>query len=188
MNIVDVLALSVKGYKVDEINELKDIIKKYPDAEGSIMELAKKVSFTDLQSYMKIAEDSSGAAATDSKEGDDNKDPKEPDQETAPKKSEQPVPDIDYKKIEKINSESGGSLGDYTFVANVVNEYKNMIGKPMVVVIQSQLGDPICSYSGNSIYWEVCEDLPKTTKLIIDGKLLYIHRANFQLVDKALLN
>ena len=97
-------------------------------------------------------------------------------------------PDIDYKKIEKINSESGGSLGDYTFVANVVNEYKNMIGKPMVVVIQSQLGDPICSYSGNSIYWEVCEDLPKTTKLIIDGKLLYIHRANFQLVDKALLN
>ena len=99
MNIVDVLALSVKGYKVDEINELKDIIKKYPDAEGSIMELAKKVSFTDLQSYMKIAEDSSGAAATDSKEGDDNKDPKEPDQETAPKKSEQQEPDIDYKKL-----------------------------------------------------------------------------------------
>lgn len=99
MNIVDVLALSVKGYKVDEINELKDIIKKYPDAEGSIMELAKKVSFTDLQSYMKIAEDSSGAAAADSKEGDDNKDQKEPDQETAPKKSEQPEPDIDYKKL-----------------------------------------------------------------------------------------
>lgn len=99
MNIVDVLALSVKGYKVDEINELKDIIKKYPDAEGSIMELAKKVSFTDLQSYMKIAEDSSGAAATDSKEGDDNKDQNEPGQETAPKKSEQQDPDIDYKKL-----------------------------------------------------------------------------------------
>lgn len=99
MNFVDVLALSVKGYKVDEINELKDIIKKYPDAEGSIMELAKKVSFTDLQSYMKIAEDSSGAAATDSKEGDDNKDQKNPDQETEPKKSEQQEPDIDYKKL-----------------------------------------------------------------------------------------
>ena len=46
---------------------------------------------------------------------------------------------------------------DYTFVANIVNEYKNMIGKPMVVVIQSQLGDPICSYSGNDIYWEVSD-------------------------------
>jgi hypothetical protein len=99
MNIVDVLALSVKGYKVDEINELKDIIKKYPDAEGTIMELAKKVSFTDLQSYMKIAEDSSGAANADSKEDADNKDQNEPDQETAPKKSEQQGPDIDYKKL-----------------------------------------------------------------------------------------
>ena len=97
------------------------------------------------------------------------------------------VPDVDYKKIEKINSESDGSLDDYTFVANIVNEYKNMIGKPMAVVIQSQLGDPICSYSGNDIYWEVCEDLPKTTKLVIDGKLLYIHRANFQLIDIDLL-
>lgn len=99
MNIVDVLALSVKGYKVEEINDLKDIIKKYPDAEGSIMELAKKVSFTDLQSYMKIAEDSSGAATPDSKEGDDNKEQNNPDQETPPKKSEQPDPDIDYKKL-----------------------------------------------------------------------------------------
>jgi hypothetical protein len=99
MNFVDVLALSVKGYKVEEINNLKAIIKKYPDAEGSIMELAKKVSFTDLQSYMKIAEDSSGEATADSKEDVDNKDQNEPDQETAPKKSEQTDPDIDYKKL-----------------------------------------------------------------------------------------
>lgn len=98
------------------------------------------------------------------------------------------TPDVDYKKIEKINSEADGSLGDYTFVSNIVNEYKNMIGKPVVVVIQSQLGDPICSYSGNEVYWEVCEDLPKTTKLNIDGKQLYIHRANFQIIDKNLLD
>lgn len=35
---------------------------------------------------------------------------------------------------------------------------------------------------------QVCQDLPKTTKLMIDGKALYIHRANFQIIDKSLLN
>lgn len=57
--------------------------------------------------------------------------------------------------------------------------------KSKVVVIKSQLGDTICSYSGNKVYWEVCKDLPKTTKLMIDGKALYIHRANFQIIDKS---
>lgn len=94
-------------------------------------------------------------------------------------------PDVDYIQ-EDIKSKAEG-LGDYTFIANTVNHYKNMIGKPVVVVIQSQLGDPICAYSGDSVYYEVCEDLPKTTVLSIDGKLLYIHRANFQIIDKDLL-
>ena len=58
----------------------------------------------------------------------------------------------------------------------------------VVAIIQSQLGDPICAFSGNDVYWEVCEDLPKTTKLMIDGHALYIHRANFQLIDIDLLN
>ena len=96
-------------------------------------------------------------------------------------------PDVDYKKIEAINSESE-DFGDYTFIANIVNRYKNMIGKPKCVVIQSQLGDPICSFSGDRVYWEVCEHLPKTTKIYIDDKLLYVHRANFQLIDTALLD
>ncbi len=72
-------------------------------------------------------------------------------------------------------------------IAGVVNSYKNYFGKPTVVVIQSQLGVPICAYSGKDVYWEVCEDLPKTTKLMIDGKALYIHRANFQIIDRDLL-
>ena len=68
------------------------------------------------------------------------------------------------------------------------NKYKNYFGKGTVVVIQSQLGDPICAFSGDDVYWEVSEDLPKTTKLMVDGKALYIHRANFQIIDKELLN
>ena len=95
-------------------------------------------------------------------------------------------PDADFKAIERIESEAEG-LGDNTLIANVVNRYKNFFGKPIVVVIQSQLGDPICAFSGKEVYWEVCQDLPKTTKLMIDGKALYIHRANFQIIDKDLL-
>lgn len=86
-----------------------------------------------------------------------------------------------------ISSHSYG-VDSNTAIANIINRSKNSFGKPVVAVIQSQLGDPICAYSGNEVYWEVCEDLPKTTKLMIDGKALYIHRANFQLIDTALLS
>lgn len=55
------------------------------------------------------------------------------------------------------------------------------------MVIKSQLGQPIAAFSGDDVYWEVPEDLPKMTKLIIDDKALYIHRANYQIIDKALL-
>ena len=96
------------------------------------------------------------------------------------------MPDVDFQ-IENIDSEASG-LGDNTIIANVVNKYKNAFGKPVVAIIQSQLGDPICAFSGSNVYWEVCEDLPKTTKLMIDGHALYIHRANFQLIDRDLLN
>ena len=97
------------------------------------------------------------------------------------------TPDAEFEPITNIKSESSGSLKDWTSVAGVINKYKNSFGKAQVVVIQSQLGDPICAYSGDKVYWEVCEDLPKTTKLMIDGQALYIHRANFQIIDKALL-
>lgn len=93
--------------------------------------------------------------------------------------------DVDFQ-LQDIDSTAGG-IEDWTAVAKIVNDYKNYFGKSSVVVIQSQLGDPICAYSGNDVYWEVCQDLPKTTKLMIDGKALYIHRANFQIIDKALL-
>ena len=95
------------------------------------------------------------------------------------------TPDLDFQ-LKDIKSKAE-DFGDYTFIANIVNEYKNWFGKGTVVVIQSQLGDPICAYSGDSVYWEVCEDLPKTTKLMVDGKALYIHRANFVIIDKDLI-
>lgn len=89
---------------------------------------------------------------------------------------------------EVIDSQTDGSLDENTAIARFVNRYKNMFGKSRVVVIKSQLGQPITAYSGDDVYWEIPEDLPKMTKLMIDGKALYIHRANFQIIDKALLD
>ena len=84
----------------------------------------------------------------------------------------------------------GGSSGpmDAALISGVVNNVKNKFGKPMVVVIKSQMGAPIYAFSGNKVYWEVENDLPRFTKLMIDGMALYIHRANFQIIDKALLD
>lgn len=97
-------------------------------------------------------------------------------------------PDVEFDTTDIHISSDANGIGDFNIIAETVNKYKNYFGKGTVVVIQSQLGDPICAFSGDDVYWEVKEDLPKTTKVMIDGKALYIHRANFQIIDKELLN
>ena len=92
--------------------------------------------------------------------------------------------DVDFT-TETIKSSSG--IFDITSLSAKLNQYKNKFGKSRVVVIKSQLGNPIMAFSGDSVYWEIPEDLPKMTKLMIDGKALYIHRANFQVIDKELI-
>ena len=94
------------------------------------------------------------------------------------------TPGVDFT-TETIKSSSG--IFDITSISAKLNQYKNKFGKARVVVIKSQLGNPIMAFSGDSVYWEIPEDLPKMTKLMIDGKALYIHRANFQIVDKELI-
>lgn len=95
-------------------------------------------------------------------------------------------PDLDFIQ-ENINSTSDGSITDNTYFSNNINTHENMYGKSRVVVIKSQLGQPIAAFSGDNVYWEIPNNLPKMTKLMIDGKALYIHRANFQIIDKELL-
>lgn len=90
-------------------------------------------------------------------------------------------------EIDDIDSSSSGVTGN-TYISNIINKYTNYFGKDQVVVVQSQLGVPICAYSGKNVYWEVSDNLPKTTKIMIDKKALYLHRANFQIIDKKLLD
>ena len=95
-------------------------------------------------------------------------------------------PEVDFTQ-ENIISHSTGKISENTYIAGIVNYYKNYFGKSRVVVIKSQLGQPIAAYSGDEVFWKIPDDLPKMTKLMIDGKALYIHRANFQIIDKSLL-
>ena len=95
-------------------------------------------------------------------------------------------PEVDFTQ-EDIISHSTGKISENTYIAGILNYYKNYFGKSRVVVIKSQLGQPIAAYSGDEVFWKIPDDLPKMTKLMIDGKALYIHRANFQIIDKELL-
>lgn len=95
------------------------------------------------------------------------------------------TPDVDFT-TETIQTGSS-TIFDITSLSAKLNQYKNRFGKARVIVIKSQLGQPIMAFSGDNVYWEIPEDLPKMTKLMIDGKALYIHRANFQIIDKELI-
>lgn len=79
------------------------------------------------------------------------------------------------------NIETSG--GTFNLLDRNINDIKNLIGTPKVVVISSQLGVPIAVYGGDKVYYEIPDDLPKMTKLVIDGKALYIHRANYIILD-----
>ena len=66
------------------------------------------------------------------------------------------TPDVDFT-TETIKSSSG--IFDITSISAKLNQYKNKFGKARVVVIKSQLGNPIMAFSGDSVYWEIPEDL-----------------------------
>lgn len=80
---------------------------------------------------------------------------------------------------------SSGSTG-LMAVDRVINQYANKFGKKQVVVVSSQNGTPIALFQGNKCYVEIPEDLPKTTLINIDGKLVYIHRANVDILPASM--
>ena len=62
-----------------------------------------------------------------------------------------------------------------------------MIGRDRVVIVSSQTGTPIGIFQCNSCYVEVPEDLPTTTKISIDGKLIYVYRADIDIISADLI-
>lgn len=94
------------------------------------------------------------------------------------------------KKLEDFNLPSDittNGEGTINIFDRNINKIKNLLGTPKVIVVCSQLGVPIAVYGGENVYWEIPYDLPKTTKLNVDGLALYIHRANYILLDSEMI-
>lgn len=89
-----------------------------------------------------------------------------------------------YEVKDEIKTTSGGG---YVPFDRAVNKLKNELGKKKTVIISSQQGVPIGVYQGDDVYVTIPEDLPKMTRLNIDGKALYIHRANYVIVDTEMI-
>ena len=101
---------------------------------------------------------------------------------------------VDYSNIEEANGAFQMTVPpdlDFKNYWNLTWWYKtkmqsNTDTAERVVIIQSQNGDPICMFKVNEVSWELCANLPKTTEIMIDGMPVYIHRANFSIVDLAI--
>lgn len=82
--------------------------------------------------------------------------------------------------------ESTGSSTGLMAVDRKINHYANLIGKKLVVLVSSQNGTPIGLFQGDDCYIEIPADLPKTTLVGIDGKMVYVHRANVDIIPAEL--
>lgn len=91
----------------------------------------------------------------------------------------------DYEVPEEIQVPKGGGLVPFD---RFVNDIKNKLGKEKTIIISSQMGIPIGVFQGNEVYVTVPDNLPKMTRLNIDGKSLYIHRANYIILDTKMMN
>ena len=85
---------------------------------------------------------------------------------------------IDGYEWDHVGSTSTGLIP----VDRVVNHYKNLFGKKSVVIVSSQNGTPIGLFQGDNCYKDIPSDLPKTTRINIDGKMVYVHRADVDIM------
>lgn len=86
---------------------------------------------------------------------------------------------VDFELPSQITT-SGGSIN---IIDRNINDIKNKLGTSKVIVVSSQLGVPMAVYGGEKVYYEIPDDLPKMTKINIDGKALYLHRVNYIIID-----
>ena len=64
---------------------------------------------------------------------------------------------VDFTNPHEIISTNPEEEG--TFTSYVANRYRNLFGKSRVVIIKSQMGQPLCAYQGDEVYWEVIQAL-----------------------------
>lgn len=91
----------------------------------------------------------------------------------------------DFEMDMNIDVSKGGSFAP---IDRYINDFKNKIGEEKTIVILSPMGTPIGLFEGKKVYVTVPDDLPKMTRLNIDGKSLYIHRANYIILDTDMMD
>lgn len=60
-------------------------------------------------------------------------------------------------------------------------------GGSKLVLIQSQDGHDIGIIEGDEVTWEITGKLPKTTLIMVDDMPVYIHRCNFMIIPRSLI-
>lgn len=77
-------------------------------------------------------------------------------------------------------------------MSEIINAYLNttnyIVSDVVYNIIVIVVGIAVVLFLISASRVSVGDGLPKMTKLMIDNKALYIHRANFQIIDKDLLN
>lgn len=94
------------------------------------------------------------------------------------------VEDFDYTYLQRVTGENRPT---YIPLERNLNAFQNKLGKRRVVAVKSQMGIMVGVYEGNTVTVSIPANLPKTTLVTIDGKALYIHRADYEVLDAALL-
>lgn len=74
------------------------------------------------------------------------------------------------------------------FINKMVNSWDNITtGKSKVVLIRSQSGKPLATFTGDKVSFFATE-IDKTTGLLIDGQYLFIYKCDYSIYDTELLN
>ena len=89
----------------------------------------------------------------------------------------------DYRKTVDLKNDNS----DIPIINRIVSAYKNdFTGKSKVILIRSQKGTPLATYSGEKVSIND-SSVPNTTELLIVGKRLLIYRCDYTIYDLELL-
>lgn len=89
----------------------------------------------------------------------------------------------EYRKTVDLKNDNS----DIPIINRIISAYKNdFTGKSKVILIRSQKGMPLATYSGEKVSIND-SDIPNTTELLIDGKRLLIYRCDYTIYDLELL-
>lgn len=93
----------------------------------------------------------------------------------------------DFQMPDSIQTDGDTSTG-LMDVDRFINNYKNAFGRSQVVLVSSQNGTPIGLFRGDNCTVTIPANLPKMTLINIDGKLVYVHRANVDIIPTAMFD